>query len=163
MRTRPHLRAGLFHRRDIGPFERQRERGRRRGGHGSNVVAFSPAPFPEVVAPLVERFPSVPFDSVDQAQHRVQMARASNRQNLGKINATGEMTLAVNSAATMLRDERLTDTCFVDWDPMTLTAAAEKAAGTMYSAPEDRTTGQLLVHHANSSEADRTFRYLVIG
>lgn len=81
----------------------------------------------------------------------------------GNINPTGTLTLTANAATSTLTDPNLTPEKIVMWDPTTANAAAELAAGTLYVLTANRGAGSWTVTHANNAQADRTFRYLVIG
>lgn len=151
-------RPSLFRRVDDALPQRRRALRARRG-----IAHRSPVPYPVVSVTITERYRAVPLDSSDQQQHRVQLARASNQQLLGKLNATGEMTLAANSVATILKDPRLSGDSVLIWDPLTASAAAEYAAGTLYARSTERTAGTWTIRHANSGLTDRTFRYAVLG
>lgn len=81
----------------------------------------------------------------------------------GKLNATGSITLTANSATTTLTDARLGIDSFIDFDPMTAHAAADRAAGEPYVLTANRTNGVFTLTHSNTADTDRTFKYLIIG
>lgn len=129
-------------------------------------MAFMPVATPEFVASLTteQAFRGVPRESFDERQHRVQIATAVNRLLQGKTNNVGDtMTLAANSAATILRDPRLSPKSAILFDPLTANAAAELAAGTMYVTAANRRDSAFTITHANAVTTDRTFRYAIIG
>jgi hypothetical protein len=84
-----------------------------------------------------------------------------NRMNLGKLNCTGSLTLQPNQAGTTVADSRVTATSFIGLSPLSASAAAELAAGTLFVAA--RHNGSFELAHAHSAVADRDFAYLVIG
>lgn len=92
-----------------------------------------------------------------------QAAAVVNRVLTGKLNALGEVTLTANAATTVITDARLTTGSYIDFDPVTANAAAEKAAGTIYVLTANRRNGSCTVTHANNAQADRAFKFLVIG
>lgn len=81
----------------------------------------------------------------------------------GRLNATGTVTLTANSATTTLTDARLSIDSFVAFDPMTANAATELYGATMYVLTANRTNGVWTITNANNANADRTFKYLIIG
>src|SRR5574343_1266874 len=108
-------------------------------------------------------YPPVAQDSTDERVHRREMAQAINRLNQGKFNGSGDLTLTANVATTVITDARLAQQSVVLFDPLTAHAAAVIAAGTMYVLLANRNNGAWTVTHANNAQADRTFRYLIIG
>lgn len=96
-------------------------------------------------------------------RHSVALAAAAALAMQGKINATGTFTCTANAATTVLNDPRLTVNGVVLFDPTTANAAAELAAGTIYTLTANRNNRAWTVTHANAASTDRTFRYLIIG
>lgn len=131
----------------------------------TSALFIAPPATPEFVASLTtdRGYLGVPLESTDDRQHRRQVAVAVNRTLSGRLNNTGDMTLAANSAATILKDQRLAPTSWIQFDPMTANAAAELAAGTMYVTAANRQTGAFTITHANAGTTDRTFRYAILG
>ena len=78
----------------------------------------------------------------------------------GRSNAAGTVTLDPNVASTAVSDAIFSEDAVPLLFPQTANAAAELGAGTMYAAVTD---GTLTVTHANNTQTDRTFSYLVIG
>lgn len=76
----------------------------------------------------------------------------------GKINATGTLTLAINTTTTTITDARIGPESKILISPTTANAAG--AIATTYFTVGDQTA---TVTHANNSQADRTFGYVVIG
>jgi hypothetical protein len=97
-------------------------------------------------------------------RHTQQIAESLLNAMAGKINAVfASFTLTANVASTTLSDARLTTASWIDFDPLTANAAAEKAAGTLYVTSANRSKGSFVVTHANNAQTDRTFRVLIIG
>ena len=73
------------------------------------------------------------------------------------------VTLTPGATVTTIRDPTVTpDTVFL-FDPLTATAAAELAAGTLYVLAADRMLGSFTITHANAGTTDRAFRWLAAG
>ncbi len=104
-------------------------------------------------------FPGVsPYDE-DQARHRRQLALVANNTLAGKLNNTGTFTVTANAATTTLTDSRIgaNSTIYL----MATTANAAAALPNIYfTAFGD---GSCTVNHDNNAQADRTFKYAVIG
>ncbi len=81
----------------------------------------------------------------------------------GKMNCTGSVTLTAGATSTVLADPRLTVDSVLAFDPMTANAAAELAAGTLYTLTANRNNGTWTLTHANAGTTDRTFRYAILG
>lgn len=79
----------------------------------------------------------------------------------GKINATGDLTLAASSATTTLTDRRIGPGSYIGLMPTTANASAEQGAGTIYVSSRGKQTAT--VTHANNAQTDRTYRYVVLG
>ena len=77
----------------------------------------------------------------------------------GHINSLGDLTLTANTTTTTITDRRIGPNSYIDWMPTTSNAAA--ALATTYVSA--RTEGSATVTHANNSQTDRTFRYVVLG
>jgi hypothetical protein len=73
------------------------------------------------------------------------------------------VTLTAGATVTTILDPTVTpDTVFL-FDPLTATAAAELAAGTLYVLAADRHLGSFTITHANAGTTDRTFRWIAAG
>ena len=106
-------------------------------------------------------FPGVPADWGNEREHRRKLAESLNRALAGKLNATLDVTLAANQAATAVTDARLSASSFLGFCPLTANAAAEIGNGTLYVSAQGKGTATLA--HANTAQTDRNFRLLVIG
>lgn len=148
------------------PFTRPNVAGQRLAARRRvSALLIAPLAAPEYVAQLAtdDGYRGVPRESTDERQHRVQLAVAVNRTLGGKLNNTGDMTLAANSSATILKDARLSPKSAIFFEPMTANAAAELAAGTMYVLAANRKAEAFTITHANAVTTDRTFRYAILG
>lgn len=104
-------------------------------------------------------FPAVsPFDD-DEARHRREIASVLNNVVQGKLNNVGTLTLTANAASTTLTDARIGAKSTVLLMPTTANAAG--ALTTTYF--DTFSDGSCTVHHANNAQADKTFRYAVVG
>lgn len=85
----------------------------------------------------------------------------------GKLNCLFEGTLDANQASTTFTGadtpgaEKIGPESFVAWMAMTANAAAEMGGTAMYVSAQAK--GSVTVAHANNAQADRTFRFIVIG
>ena len=108
-------------------------------------------------------YPTAPLDGGDPDHHRRQIARAANSAIAGKTNNLGEVTLTANAASTVIVDARLSFFSVIVFDPLTANAAAEIANGTLYVTEANRGIGSWTVTHANDANADKSFRYAILG
>lgn len=83
----------------------------------------------------------------------------------GKLNNLGEVTLTTGAATTTINDPRLTRNSMIVFDPTTANAAAELYGATMYVKDDgtNRKNGVFIITHANNANADRTFKFQIIG
>ncbi len=130
----------------------------------ANITALDPdIQYGFVVSSTVPGYNAAPSESTTPQEHGRQVANVVNRLMQGKGNTSGTVTLVANVEKTYLRDDRFAPESVVQFDAMTATAAAEKAAGTIYVLAADRQARQWLITHANAASTDRTFRYTVFG
>lgn len=116
------------------------------------------------VRPFLHLPPPATFGNISDIQQymrRVWDALYKLRQ--GKTENVGEFTLTANAASSTLRDERISNQSVIVWHPRTANASTELAAGTMYITDANISAGSAIVTHANNAQADRSFRYAVIG
>lgn len=78
---------------------------------------------------------------------------------LGKLNATGTVTLTASSTTTTLTDPRIGAESVILFMPTT--ANAKTAAANLYVSA--RASGSATLTHASSANVDQTFGYIVIG
>lgn len=117
---------------------------------------------------MIFSYPKAPddfltFDEPGVKRFTRAIATVVNRALAGKINAIGEITLTANAATTVLTDPRLTTGSLIKFDPMTANAATELCGATMYVLTANRRNGEFTITHANNSQTDRAFKYLIIG
>jgi hypothetical protein len=98
------------------------------------------------------------WDQVE-SEHRSKLARAINRINSGKFNATGSITLQPSQTTTTLTDSRIFATSFIDFMPTTAHAATAKPSIFVTNLVK----GAATINHASSTNTDQAFTYLVIG
>lgn len=79
----------------------------------------------------------------------------------GKNNANGTITLAASSATSTLTDRRIGGDTKVKLTPTTANAAA--ALSGLYQDLPNVTIGEAVLNHANNSQTDRTFTFMLIG
>ena len=79
----------------------------------------------------------------------------------GKLNSVGEFTCTASAAWTAVTDFRCGKESVVLLIPTTDNAASEVGAGTIYISATNKQS--FTVTHANNSQTDRTFRYILIG
>jgi hypothetical protein len=92
-----------------------------------------------------------------------QMVAWALRVMRGKTGNFGTVTLTDNAASTTVTDERCTTGSVIVFDPMTANAVAEIYGTTMVVTAANRRKGSFTITHANNSQTDRTFRYLIAG
>ena len=98
---------------------------------------------------------------LDEKEHRRQIAMWMREVHQGRLANTATITLTANAASTTVSDYRAGANSFIGFTPQTANAAAEIGAGTMYVATQGKQT--FTITHANNAQADRTFRYCLLG
>lgn len=89
---------------------------------------------------------------------------AINQALKGKINSGGTVTLAANAASTTVANAFVGGDSVIILFPQTAHAAAEIAAGGCYIAPANYVSkASFAITHANNSQTDRTFGYVILG
>jgi len=73
------------------------------------------------------------------------------------------VTLTAGATTTVVTDPTVTPDTVLLFDPLTVTAAAELAAGTLYVLEADRLLGSFVITHANAGTTDRKFRWIAAG
>lgn len=104
-------------------------------------------------------YPGISTFDGDEAGFRRQVAVILNNVLAGKTNNTSSFTVAANAATTTLTNSRIGANSVILLMPTTSNAAAA-LANVYFSAFVE---GSCTVNHANNAQADRTFRYAVIG
>ena len=79
----------------------------------------------------------------------------------GKSNNTGTFTCTASAATTAVTDFRAGKSSIILLMPQTANAAAEVGNGTIHVST--RAKQSFTVTHANNSQTDRTFGYVVVG
>lgn len=75
----------------------------------------------------------------------------------GRTDNYGSVTLAANTATTVVTEARITDFATVILTPTTANAAAELGAGTLYVSA--KANGSFTLTHASNGQTDRDFDY----
>lgn len=95
------------------------------------------------------------------------LALVVNRTLQGKTNNTGVITLTAGAASTVvnLAAGRLGQDTVILFDPLTANAAADLYGGGMYVTVANRDVlgNKFTITHPNNANADKTFRYTLIG
>ena len=112
-------------------------------------------------------FPGVTVYLSNVDEHRREIARAINRINRGKFNCTVDVTLAVNTGATVINDTRIGFNSAVSpLMGLSLSASLAIAAGIWFDAPlagGGSTSPSIVAHHNNTAEADKKIRFGIFG
>ncbi|MDE2100410.1 MAG: hypothetical protein KGL39_24370 [Patescibacteria group bacterium] len=110
---------------------------------------------------------SVPVYMSNEVEHRRQIAQALNNAISGKLDATLDVTLTPNATSTTIQDVRLSSTSAIT-PAMALTSSG--ATAVKNGIYVDTVTSQngpnppsAVIHHASSSAADQTIRFLIVG
>ena len=108
---------------------------------------------------LNQAYRRVPLTHTNEEEHRHDLALGINTLLDGKINAKGTVTLAASSTTTTLADLRIGSTSVVLFTPLSSNAAT--AMANLYVSSRGDQTATLT--HANNSQTDRDFAYVVLG
>lgn len=104
-------------------------------------------------------FPGVTVYLSNEEEHRREIARAINRINRGKFNCTVDVTLSVNTGATVIADNRIGFTSAVSpLMGLSLSASLAIAAGIWFDAPlaaGGATSASIVAHHNNRPRRTR--------
>lgn len=93
----------------------------------------------------------------------LKLATRINDLTKGWMNVTGLVTLRANQTTTVLTDDRISVDTALLLSPTTANAAAELGNGTLFMAETSRVNGSITITHANNAQADRTFRFAIVG
>lgn len=95
------------------------------------------------------------------------IALVLNNVMRGRTNNVGIVTLTANAATTVVTLAKgvLSQDSAIIFDPLTANAATELYGATMYILTANRnvTNKQYTITHANNSQNDRSFRYIIVG
>ena len=105
--------------------------------------------------------PGVEPYNADHDQWLRRIASVVNGLLQGKSLNVGTVTLTDNAGTTTLTDARIGANTFIGFMPTTANASAEIGAGTLYVSA--RADGSATLTHANNSQTDRSFVYLIVG
>jgi hypothetical protein len=104
---------------------------------------------------------SVPATFYNAEAHLRLVVNALNELAGGKINATSTVTLIPALDFTTVTYAFVGPDSTIVFEPQTANAAAELAAGTMYTSAKGQ--GAFTITHANNGQTDRTFSFAVLG
>ena len=102
-------------------------------------------------------FRRLPYEATDARE----ISQVVNNILEGKLNSTGSVTLTASAASTVVNDNRAGFESVILFMPKTANAAAEQAAGGMFVSSRGKQT--FTITHANNSQSDRSFDYIIIG
>jgi hypothetical protein len=112
-------------------------------------------------------FPGAPLSMPNALQWCRKLAETINTIMLGRTNNTGTITLTANVASTTvsLASGQLSTVSAIIFEPLTANAAADLYGGGMYvtTANHDVAGNKFVITHPNNANADKTFRYAIIG
>lgn len=112
-------------------------------------------------------YEGVPTSMPEPLEWCRRLARLANSLLNGKSNNIGTVTLTASAASTavMLAEGRLGKDTVILFDPLTANAAADLYGGGMYVAQADRDVlgKQFTITHPNNANADKSFRFTLIG
>lgn len=103
-----------------------------------------------------------PLDLTDGRRHRRLLSTCVRLLLQGKLNIVQSVTLTNSATSTTVADPLCTPSSHIVFDPLSSDAAAELAAGTLYVAEADRTSGSFIITHS-SGTSTRSYRYTLIG
>ena len=102
-------------------------------------------------------FKVLPYEANDPRE----IAYVVNNTVNGKLNSTGNVTLSASTTTTTVTDERAGKESVILFMPKTANASAEQGNGTIFISA--RANGSFTITHANNSQTDRQYGYIIIG
>ena len=108
---------------------------------------------------MAQGFLTVPVTWADETEHRRLIANAINSLRDGKINATGSVTLTASTTTTAITDIHVGADSVILLMPTTSNAAGALATTYIGTVAKQSFT----ISHASNSQADRIFKYVVLG
>lgn len=105
----------------------------------------------------------VPIRHSNTEEWIIKLATSINAINDGQLSSNGSITLTENSATTVITDRRVGKDSVILFDPRTANAATELYGATMYISAVAPRSNTFTITHANNSQTDRTFKYIVLG
>lgn len=100
-----------------------------------------------------------PVFTMDEVNHRRAIAAWEREAHQGHLGNVGSITLMTGTAATTLTDFRVGINSFIGLCPLT----ANAAGGLATTYVSSRSPEAFTIAHANTTTADRTFSYCVLG
>ena len=79
----------------------------------------------------------------------------------GKLNSTGTFTLTASATSTTVTDLRAGSNSVILYTPISANASAEVGNGTIFISARNKQN--FVITHANNSQTDRNFIYVVLG
>lgn len=113
-------------------------------------------------------YPGCPLDNNNQDPSSVriwlrQIAGVASRNNQGKFNVFGSITLTSGATTTVVVDQRLTISSVIVFSPTNAHSSSEFVSGNFYADYSTLTNGSITVRHTNNGVTDRTFKYVILG
>jgi len=130
---------------------------------GDAPVPAPPAGFQDIGfpnAPVTEAGPRVVGDAASKKWVQ-RVVEVVNSVRLGKMNCTLSVTLTPDSDITTITDVRISAKSALIPSPITSSAATEMASGNFYISSQ--TDGSAVLAQTNSSQADRSFIFVILG
>ena len=106
---------------------------------------------------------SVPTRWHDPEEWSRFLANAINGLLDGRVESNSSLTLTASAASTVVTDRRVGKDSVILFMPLTANAATELYGATMYVSAIAPRDSQFTITHANNSQTDRNFRYIVLG
>jgi len=106
-------------------------------------------------------FPTVPQRVDASTQFINTLSNVVRNIMLGKTNNKGAVTITASQATTVVSDVNATGESIILFMPITANASAEVGAGGMYISSRGKQT--FTITHANNTQTDRNFEYIVVG
>lgn len=102
---------------------------------------------------------SVPTSWSDAHDWMRRIAIALNEVIDGRIESNGNITLSASASTTAVKDRRVGKDSLIIFMPLTANAVNESP----YVQTSDIVKNQFTVNHANNSQTDRNYRYIILG
>ena len=96
-----------------------------------------------------------------EANNAREVSQVVNNILDGKLNSTGSVTCTASATSTTVSDFRAGLTSVILLMPTTANAAAEQGNGTIFVSTRNKQS--FVVTHANNTQVDRSFEYIIIA
>ena len=96
-----------------------------------------------------------------EANNAREVSQVVNNILDGKLNSTGSFTCTASATSTTVSDFRAGLTSVILLMPTTAHAAAEQGNGTIFVSTRNKQS--FVVTHANNTQVDRSFEYIIIA